>query len=424
MHGLYEQLEIYLRGGRYPFHMPGHKGNAEFLPPRPLIELDVTELGETDNLHDARGCIAETQGRIAEIYGADESFLLVNGSTAGIVAAIGAVCGEGDIIAVARNCHRSVFSGMALSGAVPFYFMPGDAVQAVGDTDRLPKAVIVTSPTYEGNVLDIAAIAEAAHRRGIVLIVDEAHGAHFPFHEIFPKGALELGADIVVHSFHKTLPAFSQSAALHLRGGRVDARRVQQMLMFVQTSSPSYLIMAATDYMLKMLRKDGKWFERYAERLIKLRNALGEQVAESDDIGKLVLPMTNGEEWAKESKMAFEMITKNYVLAMTSVADRQDGFDLLLRSMDGVKGRLCAGGTRLAGAHQAIYPLPEIVLSPRATIGLAVRRVLLSDSVGEVAGGFLMRFPPGVPIVAPGERITGEMIRMSEMDCEIDVLLI
>ena len=452
-YSLYEELEAYTRRGIYPFHMPGHKGNARFLPPVSWAALDVTELENTDNLHDPTGCIKETKRRIANLCGADESFLLINGSTSGIIAAIMATCDDGDVIAVDRNCHRSVYSGMVLSGAYPAYFWPG----GLGFSEKA-RAVIVTSPTYEGNVLDIKKVAESAHRQGAILIVDEAHGAHFPLHEIFPKNALSQGADIVITSFHKTLPAFSQSAAVHVQGSRVNIGRLRQALSMIQTSSPSYLIMAATDYMLNKLQSEKSHFEEYVENLLALRKDIGNFLIPTDDISKLLINATNGRELEHEFKIAFELVTNCNQLAITTVADTKEGFDRLKVALGqkGVKGtsplagRLCAGGTRLAvsgselcasgtrlvvsgsdfGAEPQGLDLPEIVLSPKESLNKKNKKTKtskLSESIGEVSGGFIAPFPPGIPLLAPGERITESLVRNladSFADCEIEILLL
>ena len=426
MKSLYEKLAAYIQQDKYPFHMPGHKGNPAFLPPISLIKLDVTELDETDNLHAPTNCIQETERRIASLYGADKSFLLVNGSTSGIVAAISAVCQDGDTLAVARNCHRSVFSGMVLSGARPIYFLPeveGVSKETVSDVlARNPKAkaVIITSPTYEGVVSDIEAIAHTVHSRGCVLIVDEAHGAHFPFHPAFPKGALMQGADIVVHSFHKTLPAFSQSAAIHVKGNRVDTQRLQQCLACVQTSSPSYLMMATTDYMLNILQENPAYFERYVENLLALRTALKAYLLElpNADISKLVMTIPNGYELSKAHNLAFEMITDHYTLAMTSVADTPEGFAALKAAMKEAKV--------IEPWKQSFQglALPETVFSPREAMKKRTRKAKLADSIGEVSGGFLMPYPPGIPLLAPGERITESVLAITPIDCEIEILLL
>ena len=426
MKSLYEALELYIGRGRYPFHMPGHKGNPAFFPPVSLISLDLTELDETDNLHAPAGCIQESQGRIAKLYGADESSLLVNGSTSGLIAAVAAVCGDGDVLAVARNCHRAVFSAMVLTGAQPLYFMPDDWLTAL-DSQPGIKAMILTSPSYEGVVLDIEAIAKEAHARDIALIVDEAHGAHFPFHELFPKGALCQGADIVVHSFHKTLPAFSQSAAVHVKGRRVDLSRLRQMLAFVQTSSPSYLIMATTDFMLNKLMGEPWHFDSYVEELMDLQKAIGGRLlvpaAGSYDISKLLLAVTKGKTWADDSGLAFEMVTNDYVLAMTSVADTREGFARLKRAIARAKMDTAAVKLGFSESLQK-FNIPEVVIAPREAVAMKTRRARLSECIGEVAGSFLMEIPPGIPLLAPGERITEAVSRTSKLDCEISILLV
>ena len=413
---LYEELINYLKKGHYPFHMPGHKGNPAFLPPTSLINLDVTELDNTDNLHNPTGCIKETQRRIAEIYGADESFLLVGGSTSGIIAAICATCEDGSTLAVDRNCHRAVYSGMLWSGVRPVYFWADSFSEK-----RLPKAkvTIVTSPTYEGNVLDIAAIAESVHKNNGILIVDEAHGAHFPFHPAFPQGALAFGADIVIHSLHKTLPAFSQSAAIHVQGAKVDRQRLRQILSCTQTSSPSYLIMATTDYMLNKL-KNPIYFEEYVENLLAMRKEIKDILLPTDDIGKLLLTISNGRGLSKKHKLAFELITDDYTLAMTSVADTLEGFNRLKNAVKGVYEVRPNTADQGSKKRHHDLPLPEVVLSPREAMGKKTRKAKLKESIGEISGSLLAPFPPGIPVLVPGERISESLA----IDCEIDILLI
>ena len=420
MRSLYEELEVYNKQRPYPFHMPGHKGNPAFLPPIQLAHLDVTELENTDNLHKPTSCIKETERRISKLYGADASFLLVNGSTAGIVAAICAICGEGDLIAVARNCHKAVYSGMILSGAMPVYFWPGR-----GEIPKA-KAVVVTSPTYEGFVLDIEAIAQEVHSWGGVLIVDEAHGAHFPFHEIFPKGALLQGADVVVHSFHKTLPAFSQSAVLHVNG--LDITPFRRQLSYIQTSSPSYLIMAATDYMLNTLQSSKHYFESYVENLLNFRKTATDLLIPNDDISKLIL--TNPK-IAQTPGLAFEMTTNEYTIAMTSVADTAEGFKKLKHAIKGVKGTSPLTGLVVQrtlncspmhpglGAEPLGFTLPKVALSPKQAMSKKMKKARIKESIGEISGSFVAPFPPGIPLLAPGEVIGSE-----HPDCEIEIILL
>ncbi|HPP85843.1 MAG TPA: aminotransferase class V-fold PLP-dependent enzyme, partial [Bacillota bacterium] len=216
---LQDALFLYRDSGIYPFHMPGHKRNA-FLLDFPFdCGLDITEIDGFDNLHDANGILAQGMKRAALLYGSERTFYLINGSTCGILAAVTACVRKGDKVLMARNCHKSVYNAVMLNELCPVYLVP--PVGAEGISGSIPPAevekalaenpdvrlVIVTSPTYEGVVSDIKAIAEIAHQRSVPLLVDEAHGAHFGFYEGFPESSVRLGADMVVHSLHKTLPA-------------------------------------------------------------------------------------------------------------------------------------------------------------------------------------------------------------------------
>ncbi|MCC8017096.1 MAG: aminotransferase class V-fold PLP-dependent enzyme, partial [Lachnospiraceae bacterium] len=261
-----EALIEYGRSDYYPFHMPGHKRQrlGDFLPE----EIDITEIEGFDNLHHAEGILREGQERLARLFGADESFYLVNGSTAGILAAVCGCIRKGDRILIGRNCHKAVYHAAYLMEAKAEYLYPEPTdfgIQgsiAPGQVEKMlaerkdVRAVVITSPTYDGVVSDIRAIAEIVHGYGIPLIVDEAHGAHFGFSEGFPQKAIALGADLCVESLHKTLPSYTQSAVLHMMRGdnppafganaavekadlRFEARRVRLYLGILQSSSPS-----------------------------------------------------------------------------------------------------------------------------------------------------------------------------------------
>jgi len=384
------------------------------MPPLNLIDLDVTELAETDNLHEPTGCIKETQERISQIYGAETSFLLVNGSSSGIIAAICATCSRGDTIAVDRRSHKSVYSALILSGANPVYFWGFDQIPAA-------KVIVITSPTYEGITADVANILEK--NRESILIVDEAHGAHFPFHPIFPKGALHHGADVVIHSFHKTLPAFSQSAVLHIRGNRVDRDKLKVFLAIMQTSSPSYLIMASTDYTLNTLRKNPDLFERYVERLIELRKALAlhdspgspsSSGSSSNDISKLLLNISNARELEVAYNLAFEAISPTSALALTSVADTEDGFMRLKNAIKLAKPACPAKDTP--------PPLPQLITTPQEAMQKTTKTAKLKDSLNEVAASFIAPVPPGIPIIAPGELITQDVINYCTKDYDLQII--
>ena len=275
---LYQQLISYGESDVYPFHMPGHKRRA--LPfPNPYT-IDITEIDGFDNLHHAGGLIREAEERAAKLYGADRSYYLVNGSTCGLLAAICAAARRGDKVLAARNCHKAVYHAVSMQGLSVEFLYPaitrGDLqgqITAAQVEEALTKhpdiaVVILTSPTYEGIVSDVAAIAACCHAHGAALIVDEAHGAHFGFGAGFPENAVRLGADAVIMSLHKTLPSFTQTALLHCNGGRIDTERVARYLGVYETSSPSYLFMAGMDACIDLIREQGaELFAQYRRRL-------------------------------------------------------------------------------------------------------------------------------------------------------------
>ena len=237
---LIRQLELYRDSGYYPFHMPGHKRQAvtEYLS-NPYLE-DITEITDFDNLHHAEGILKEAQEYAGKIFRTYKSYFLIHGSTAGILAAVSACTQQGGRILMARNCHKAAYHAVYLRDLKPVYLYPswnetlglngGIDPKDVEDELRIHKdiqAVLVTSPTYDGVVSDIKKIAGSVHKYGIPLIVDEAHGAHFGFHPYFPENALKKGADVVIHSLHKTLPSLTQTALLHINGTIADRDRIR-----------------------------------------------------------------------------------------------------------------------------------------------------------------------------------------------------
>jgi len=256
--------------GRLPFHMPGHKRNTERFPHLQHLSAaeDITEIDGFDNLHGAEGILAESMHSAAELWHSDRSFFLINGSSCGILAGIRALTKRGDTVIVSRNAHKSVYHAIELCGLRPVFLMPpwdGERGMflslppaAVEDAlIRYPEAslVILTSPTYEGVLSDVASIARIAHGHDASLLVDEAHGAHL-LGDPFPRGAVLSGADLAVQSLHKTLPALTQTAVLHVCGTRVDRARLEHQLAVFETSSPSYLLLASMDGCVRALREN------------------------------------------------------------------------------------------------------------------------------------------------------------------------
>ncbi len=423
--------------------MPGHKRNNGFID-KDLLGLDLTEVPGMDNLLDPQDVLKSMQQRIASIYKADESLFCVNGSTVGILSAICAVCGEDDLVIVDRNTHRAVYSGLALSGARPVYIMPvindigmSVAIQPV-DVERAfkknpsAKALVINGATYEGFVPDIKTIADTCHRYGAVLIVDEAHGAHFAFHEAFPTHAVALGADIVINSLHKTLPALSQSAVLHMRGDIVDKQRVSMFLQMLQTSSPSYMMMASADDMLCKLNDETQHFDRYVGLLKAARKHLSElkhisilspestqaSGAFALDIGKIVLFGQRVEKSIRNDyNIELEYLSKQFVIAMASVADTQEGFERLVKAFEDIDDS-CGNEASASGVFTDItlvdcsadQMLPAVALTPRQSLGMNHAYVNIDDATDLICGEIVAAYPPGVPLAVFGEVLTRDVL--------------
>jgi len=359
---LFDKLNTYKDSGVYPFHMPGHK-MGRGIDMKDAFAMDITEIDGFDNLHHTEGVIKEAQKMCAKTFGAEESFFLVNGSSCGIIASIMSICSDGDKLITGRNCHKSVMDALVLSGAQPRYVMPevvegfnvfgvvsARSIENVCNENPEAKAVIIVSPTFEGVVSDIASIAEVVHKKNMVLIVDEAHGPHMHFNSFFPKAAIECGADIVIESLHKTLPCPTQASVLHTAGTMVNMERLKKYLAIMQSSSPSYIFMAAMDKCRDYLDNEGKAdFESYVKRIkvfregvkglknLRLMNShiVGKNGIFDYDMGKLVIFSDSincieiGDILRKKYKIELEMSCPTHFLAMTSVCDTDEGFERL-----------------------------------------------------------------------------------------------
>ena len=439
MEHLYDKLKEYGESDIYPYHMPGHKRRAAGWMPQDLMKLDITEIDGFDNLHDAHGILEKLQNRAAEIYGAEESFYLVGGSTCGILSAVSAALPQGGHILIARNCHKSVYHSIYLKKLTVSYLYPEvieeyDICEAVSPEqvrlalEKEPDigAVLVVSPTYEGRIADIGAIARIVHGKGIPLIVDEAHGAHLGFHEAFAQNSCRLGADLVIHSVHKTLPAMTQTALLHVNGTLVDRRLLRRFLHIYQTSSPSYVLMASIDNALRLMEAEGRVrMEVFAGRWKRMINRLKgcrclqflPQESGRQDIGKLVISVRkidlSGQQLydmlLQEYGLQLEMAAGSYALAMFTVADEEEGFerlsDALLKIDKRFEGK--SGGLSERNLKPALAGLLPAIPFAQAWDKRA-EACPLSQCAGRVAGEFINLYPPGIPSAVPGEILTKE----------------
>ena len=367
---LYDKLKEHAASGVYPMHMPGHKRNTELLHSDIPYDIDITEIHGFDDLHNPCGILLQTAELAAELYGSDRAFLLVNGSTVGILAVIGAHTTRGDKILATTNCHRSVQNASVLFGLDPVYLTPetdeisGIALsispEAVGlALENTPdiRLAVITSPSYEGVMSDIAAIADIVHKRNIPLLVDSAHGAHLGFSPGFPDSAVHAGADLVVMSLHKTLPALTQCSLLHICGDLANTGETARLLSVLQTSSPSYVLMASIDDCLRLLASDkDELFHNYARNIYRfsedirtLKNlfVLCHGSARpcpgifAFDPGKLVIATKNtalsgiilADVLRTEYSIELELAGSDYAIAMTGICDSTDGFARLAQAL-------------------------------------------------------------------------------------------
>jgi len=432
--------------------MPGHKRRGFGTLSPEMFLHDITEIEGFDNLHHPKEILKTLQEYAAKLYGAEESFYLVNGSTSGILAAVSAALPTGGHLLMARNCHKSAYHAVYLRNLRVSYLYPEmmaeydifdgiTAGQVRAALEREPDigAVLLVSPTYEGRISEIEKIAEAVHEKGIPLIVDEAHGAHLGFAEEFAPNSCQAGADLVIHSVHKTLPALTQAALLHRNGTRVDRDILCRFLHIYQTSSPSYLLMASIDNALHyMAKQSDKLFREFAVNYGNMLEKLKQckclrflpQDSAGQDVGKLLIStkMTNvsGKELydilLKKYKIQLEMAAETYALAMFTINDSREGYRRITEALLETDQEL-----RKQTAEENLYAVrwaqedggerkaEENSIPLALAWDMSSHWIPLTESTGHFAGEFVNLYPPGVPLLAPGEKITeslcGDILR-------------
>ena len=470
MNNIYKNLINHKNSDFYPFHMPGHKRNTELIKKYGLwdeelapYDIDITEIDNFDNLHNPEGIIKNAETFASEIYGSKESIYSVNGSTGAILATLG-LMERGEAVLIARNCHKSVYHGVELYGLVPHYLageidelgiyqsIKPEEVEKVlklynsdceiidkgwrkgKKADNSIKLVVITSPTYEGIVSDIRQIADICHKYGALLMVDEAHGAHFGFNKYFPETAVRLGADFIVQSLHKTLPSYTQTAILHMNlEDETIIKKIRRQFNLLETSSPSYIFLAGMENSLKLVEKYGsKLFEEYKNRLINFRNKISSlnkvkiympNNYYAYDYGKLVITVgaNSGAELYRylyeKHHLVMEMKSKDYVIAMTSIFDTDEGFERLFEALYKLDKR--ESFFKLDNKSEFDYTLrsgtlPERKFIPSEAVRLSANygtKVPLEDSEGLISADYVYFYPPGIPLLVPGEVIEEDIIK-------------
>jgi arginine/lysine/ornithine decarboxylase len=484
---IYETLANYARGGIYGFHTPGHKGGrfaaAELteLVGKSGLALDLPGMTATDNTFHPTGCIRDAQQLAAELFGAQATFYLTAGSTLGIATALMAATGpspkrggepEASVVAMPRNIHRSVVAGLVLSGALPRFVEHGvlpecgalgvtpSALAAALDADPRPAAVLLTRPSYYGLAVDLEPLADVCHARGVPLVVDEAHGAHLHFLPVgspsrgglkgassaarlaAPTSAIAAGADLAVQSCHKTLGSLVGSAQLHVgKDSLIEPGRVQEALNFLQTTSPSFLLLASLDVMRRWLAREGQTL--FAEAVEAARRIEGEieslrgmKVFQVDGEPRLVghrrdplrvVVNVSGTGWSgyevekylrTEYRVEDEMSDWFNVVYILSPRDDAEATRRLLAGLRAVSEQRRHSGARtprlaeVENSHLLQPPIPPLASSPRTAALGRKSTVRLDSAAGRTCAEMVMFYPPGIPLLMPGEIVTRETIEV------------
>jgi len=442
-----------------PFYAPGHKrGQGASDQLRDLLGMgalraDLPELPELDNLFAPEGVIQTAQTLAAEAFGAEQTYFLANGSTCGIEAAILATCGPGDKIIVPRNAHRSVIAGLVLAGAMPVFVEPeyapelglvlgiaADAIASALHHHPDTRAVLLVSPTYHGICSEIAAIADLAHAHHLPLLVDEAHGAHFGFHPHLPTTALAQGADLVVQSTHKLLGALTQASMLHTQGNRINHSRLQAALQMTQSTSPSYLLLASLDAARHQMAMSGQnLLTKTLELAGQMRSGLNplsslKAIAPGD-----VLPFASVQELDQtrltvdvsglgitglevdeilheELGVTAELPELRHLTFIVSIGNTLADGERFLEGFKTLQAR-CADGKaknslplrNVVGIDHPTLAQPQV--TPRAAFFADVETLPARAAVGRLSAETISPYPPGIPVIVAGERITAEALQ-------------
>ncbi|MCH1964689.1 aminotransferase class I/II-fold pyridoxal phosphate-dependent enzyme [Paraclostridium sordellii] len=422
------------------FHMPGHKkgfiyeslGYEKLL--KSIYKLDTTEIPGTDNLHSPEDAIRKSLEMASEAFKSDKTYYLVNGSTCGIEAAITSIVKPKEKIIINRDCHQSAINACIIGDIEPVYINTSineysniiegvkvEDVKLVIDKNLDAKALFLTYPTYFGNTFNLKEICDYAHSKNMCVIVDEAHGAHLGLSEELPETALSQGADLVIQSTHKTLPSFTQSSMLHVKGNKVDIDKLSSMLRITQTSSPSYLLMASLEIAVDIYLNKGKdLMESLLNNIENFKDSINFlkyiKIDYSNDKTKIYLNTKNlgitGYELEnilrQNYKIQVELSNYYGVLLIATIGNTKDEFDKLKEALIDIEKSIKNKDI----LRDVDYPMeiPKKILTPREAFYSNKKSVKINDSIGKISGDYIIPYPPGISLVSPGEIITKEII--------------
>lgn len=449
---LFTNLREHAKRNPIPFHIPGHKKGQgmdpefrEFIGENAL-SIDLINIAPLDDLHHPHGAIREAQELAAEAFGADYTFFSVQGTSGAIMTMVMSVCEPGDKIIVPRNVHKSVLTAIIISGGRPIFVHPemdpelgiahGVSVREVEKTFAQhpdAKAVLLINPTYFGVAGNLREMVERIHQWGIPVLVDEAHGVHTHFHERLPWSAMDAGADMAATSVHKLGGSLTQSSVLNMRSGLVNPQRVQTIISMLTTTSTSYILLASLDCARRYLATQG---HDLIERTLHLANIARKRINEipgmicvgrerlgkSDalydlDETKLLIHLeqleitgSDAERWLRQHhNIEVELSDLYNILCLVTIGDSEETIDLLVKALQHLSDEFYRGeDTPVAQIH--LPEIPELACSPRDAFYSETVSIPLAESAGRIMAEFIMIYPPGIPVLLPGERITAENI--------------
>ncbi|MGH2412899.1 MAG: aminotransferase class I/II-fold pyridoxal phosphate-dependent enzyme, partial [Microcystaceae cyanobacterium] len=447
-----ETLQALVNQPDTAFYAPGHKRGQGISQPladllgKSVFRADLPELPELDNLFAPEGVIEKAQSLAAEAFGSEKTWFLVNGSTCGVMAAILATCGPGDKIILPRNIHQSAIAGLILSGAIPIFINPEynseidlaysitpEALEITFKQHPDAKAVMIVYPTYHGVCGDIEAIVKVTHRYNIPLLVDEAHGAHFTFHPALPPSALSAGADLSVQSIHKVLGAMTQASMLHLQGKRIDFQRISNALQLLQSTSPNYLLLASLDAARQQMALQGN---QLLSKTLQLAEVARSQISQVSDLSVLELEKPTpsftrldstrltvnvsqlglsgfeaDEILHEQLGVTAELPMLHHLTFIITIGNTTSDIDKLVQAFM----TLASQTTR----RRKISPIWEfkiqnsefrILTSPRDAFFAPTETLALALTVGCLSAELVCPYPPGIPVLMPGEVITSPVL--------------
>ena len=437
-----------------PGHAQGEGISPEFkrLISKKAFKIDLSELEGLDNLQNPTGAILKSQQKASEIYNSKASFYLVNGSTSGILALMLATVKSNEKVLIARNVHKSVINALTLSGAMPVWVntqwidewnIPGPVSpeEIKNCLSNIPdiKAIWITSPTYQGVVSDVATISKLCKERGVVLIVDEAHGSLWNFSEKLPIPAIQLGADASVQSLHKNASSLTQGAILHLsHTSKINPEKIQQCLNIINTTSPSYLILSSIEASIEYLSsKTGKKkldnllenIDKFREKLSEYENISFLENTERYQIDKtkilLAIKDVSGHELSdclqEKYNIEVEMDNNKSILALTGIGTDKEKLNKLFKAIKNSKKKLKKSETQDNLPTPLI--MPEIIYSPQEALHKQSKIVNIKDSIGLVSKATIVTYPPGIPILTAGEKIQEEHLKSLGSLAQIAVII-